>query len=301
MREEWPGYCSICERRVIFRAQGTWHRDELVCTTCGSIPRMRALIAVLSIVSPRWRDARIWEVAPAGALSEKLRSESRDYVSSHYWPGVPLGTYVDRVRSEDIERPTFDDESIDIVVSSDVFEHVIDVNTALAQVARVLVDGGLHVWTAPQYRDLETSRSRVRRTTEGLEHLVPPEYHGDPVNPDGALVTYDWGRDLPDRVESASSMWTTVFRLESRPHGLLGEFLEVFVSHKGGATALAVDSKDEPVSRSEPRGDPHPSFGSAMGLIRSDHEVLPAPRSWKYWGTTWLLRALMRTLRRRGS
>lgn len=278
MGNEWPGFCTVCERLVIFRAQGTWHRDELVCTTCGSVPRMRALLAVLSIVSPQWRDARMWEVAPGGASSQKLQAECRQYVPSHYWPDVATGTNVDGVRCEDLERPTFDDASFDIVVSSDVFEHIIDVDTAHAQIARVLDDGGIHVWTAPQYRDLESSRPRVLRTPAGLEHLVPAEYHGDPVNADGVLVTYDWGRDLPDRVESASSMWTTVFRLESRSHGLLGEFLEVFVSHKGVPAGLAANAR------------------RAVGT-RIDSGVQPAPTSWKYGAVSRPLRALRRTFR----
>ena len=189
---------------------------------------------VLSLVRPGWRSQRIWEIAPAGPASRKLQAECPSYVGSHYWPNVPLGTSVEGIRCEDLEHPTFEDGSFDIIVSSDVLEHIVDVDAAHAQIARVLAEGGAHIWTAPQYRDLETSRPRVRRSSEGLEYLQPAEYHGDPVCEDGALVTFDWGRDLPDRVAEASRLWTTVVRIESRAHGLLGEFLEVFVSQRGG-------------------------------------------------------------------
>jgi len=150
---------------------------------------------------------------------------------------------VDGYRCEDLERPTFEDASIDVIVSSDVFEHVVDVDAAHAQVARVLAEGGIHVWTTPQDRELASSRPRVRRTPEGMDFMEPEKYHDDPANARRALVTYDWGRDLPEQVEAASGLWTTVFRLESRAHGLLGEFLEVFVSHRGPIDTVAPDAR----------------------------------------------------------
>ena len=185
------------------------------------------------MVRPDWREQRIWELAPAGPASRKLRTECPRYVGSHYRPDVPLGTVVKGSRCEDLERPTFEDGSFDIIVSSDVLEHIIDVDTAHAQIARVLASDGIHVWTAPLHHDVAISRPRVTRASTGLEHVLPAEYHGDPVSPAGALVTFDWGKDLPDRVSAASGMWTSVLLIDNRAHGLLGEFLEVLVSYNG--------------------------------------------------------------------
>jgi SAM-dependent methyltransferase len=240
--QEWAGYCPICDGISTFHAYGTWYRDELVCLGCGSVPRQRALFLVLATLRPDWRSLRIWEVAPAGAASDKLRRECARYMASHFWPDVTPGQLVDGVRCEDLERPTFDSDSIDVVVSSDVFEHVLDVDAALAQVARVLVPGGIHVWTTPRYRDLAVSRPRAQRGAGAVEYLLPAEYHGDPVNPEGALVTFDWGLDLADRVHAVSGMFTTSFHTEARHNGLLGEFLEVFVSARavGGPVAELV-------------------------------------------------------------
>ena len=153
----------------MFTSHGSWHRDHLVCESCGSIPRQRALVSVLSIVRPDWRRLRMWELAPAGPASLKLQRENETYIGSHFWPGVQPGSLVDGVRCEDVERPTLDDRSIDVVVSSDVFEHVVDVDVALAQVGRVLADGGIHVWTTPQYRERRSSEPRVRRVGDCLD------------------------------------------------------------------------------------------------------------------------------------
>jgi SAM-dependent methyltransferase len=241
------------------------------------------------MVRPNWRELRIWEVAPAGPASNKLRAECARYLASHYWPGVPPGGEVDGIRCEDIEHSTLVDGCMDVIITSDVFEHVIDADRALAEVARVLAVDGTHVWTAPQYRELESSRARVRRRGRGLEYLVPAEYHGDPVNADGALVTIDWGRDLPDRVESASGMSTVTFRIESRGHGLLGEFLEVFVSCRRG---------DEPIDAGV--GE----MGEALQRARAELEIcsstLAGVLSSKSWRLTSPVRSLGGIVRRLG-
>jgi SAM-dependent methyltransferase len=143
---------------------------------------------------------------------------------------VPPGDHRDGVRCEDIESPTFSDASFDIVVASDVFEHVFDVDRAFASVARVLAHDGVMLWTVPRQKNLEFSRPRARRHSGSVEYLLPAEYHGDPVNEDGVLVSYDWGRDLVARVETASNLSTTVLEIESRSLGILGDFVEVFIS-----------------------------------------------------------------------
>lgn len=65
-----------------------------------------------------------------------------------------------------------------------------------------------------------------------VRHLAPPQYHGNPVDNGGSLVTIDWGIDMPEIIHRLTGM-TTVVRLErDRHYGIDGEFLEVFVSRK---------------------------------------------------------------------
>jgi SAM-dependent methyltransferase len=284
-RVSWAGWCPVCERSTTFRSYGPWHRDQLFCTRCRSIPRHRAIVEVLSIVRPDWRQQRIWELAPAGPASRKLRRECQRYIGSHYRPEAPLGAVVKGNRSEDLERPTFDDGSFDIIVSSDVLEHIVDVDTAHAQIARVLADDGIHLWTVPLHQDITISRPRVTRSATGLEHLLPAEYHGDPMSAAGALVTFDWGRDLPDRVAAASGMWTSVVRVENRAHGLLGEFLEILLSYNGPPDS-AVRHAADPV---------HAQLSGRSGRILLR---LPALPSWKSWWVTERARDIRAAVRR---
>lgn len=297
--DRWPGYCPICESEVVFESHGPWHRDQLVCGGCGSIPRQRALILVLGIVRPDWRQASLWELAPAGPASDMLRRECTRYVGSHYRPDTPPGTVVDGFRCEDVERPSFADGSLDLVVSSDVFEHVIDIEVALAQIARVLVPDGLHVWTTPRYQDRERSASRVTRTTTGLDHLVPPEYHLDPVDAGGALVTFDWGLDLAERVEAASGMATAAFHIESRRHGLLGAFSQVFVSYRGLGRGLAEAMRTATLQAEAARL--RDTIGQLDDALLARDQTIAAMQGSRSWRLTRPLRAAREAVRRRSN
>jgi len=100
---EWAGFCPICATAVVFRSHGSWYRDQLVCTGCGSVPRQRALIQVLEMIRPDWRHARTWEVAPAGPASNLLSRQCASYLAPQYWPDVARGSFVDGIRCEDLE------------------------------------------------------------------------------------------------------------------------------------------------------------------------------------------------------
>jgi SAM-dependent methyltransferase len=245
---------------------------------------------VLSMVRPDWRHIRLWDIAPSGPASARLKRECPGYLETHYWPDVAPGTMIDGIRCEDLEHPSLLDGSMDVIVSSDVFEHVIDIDAALGQIARVLTPDGLHVWTTPRISTLSTSKPRVRRGPSGLEYLEPVEVHGDPVCADGAIVTFDWGQDLPARVEAAAGMSTAVLRLESRAHGVIGEFREVFVSHRGLGNPMAdLQRRNDAVTAQSDR------FRASLAMSEQMLSDVLASKSWRI---TRPLRTLGRAIRR---
>jgi methyltransferase family protein len=225
-----PGFCPICHRWTVFVALEDWLRDSYLCLRCWSLPRQRALIAVLDEVAPDWRRLRIHEFAPSGPASVRLR-DAPGYTASHFWPDVPPGGERDGDRCEDLERLTFADASLELVVTQDVFEHVLDPGRAFSEIARVLRPGGRHVFTVP-YRPGERTVVRARPAVDGIEYLEPPDFHGDPVDPAGALVVSEWGADLPGFVAAHGGLATTVHHRRDRRRGLDGPFLDVLVSRK---------------------------------------------------------------------
>lgn len=224
-----PGYCTWCESETVFTATGTWLRDQYVCSRCGTIPRQRALIAVLGLVRPDWRDLRIHESSPGAG---RMLDQCPRYSCSYYFDGVEPGTLHQGYRCENLEAMTFDDESFDLFITQDVFEHVFEPARAFAEIERILADGGLHVFTTPVHKSLPLSRQRAKLSDGRIEHLLPPEYHGNPISSEGSLVTWDYGQDIDDLLARWCGFQTSRFVLRDRSLGLDGEYLDVFVTTK---------------------------------------------------------------------
>ena len=225
------GWCPICETRTLFVWTGDFLREYYRCVRCFSIPRWRAVIHVLGVQFPRWRDLSIHESSPAGAASTKIQAGCKAYLPTHFWPDVSPGESKYGIRCEDLERQTSPDESFDLVVTQDVFEHVLQPAKAFAEVARTLKPGGAHLFTVPTYPGRQ-SVVRAEPGPEGIRHLLPEVYHGNPISDEGSLVVTDWGDDLVDYVYEHSGLTTTVNLVRDRRLGLDGTMLEVFVSRK---------------------------------------------------------------------
>jgi SAM-dependent methyltransferase len=226
------GHCPVCARTAIFVAHSTWLRDDYKCTRCGSIPRQRALMTVLEAVAPGWRELRIHESSPDGPTPARMARECPRYDTSQFWPDVAPGATRDGVRCEDLTRLTFADASLDLFVTQDVFEHVLDPARGFAEIARALRPGGLHVFTVPLYGGRPTLVRARPDGDDGVEYLEPPDYHSNPVDPTGSLVAAEWGDDLPDFIERESGMTTTIHALQDKRRGIVGEFRDVMVSRK---------------------------------------------------------------------
>ncbi len=222
-----PGRCPICGP-TIFDARGAWLRDAYVCRRCWSIPRQRALILVLQHVVPDWPSKRIFESSPSGPASALLAQRCRAYTPSQFFENAPSGSWRDGARSEDLRRLTLADASFDVVLTQDVFEHVVDPTAAFREIARVLRPGGAHVFTVPIYR---RQRTVVRVNDDGME-LMEPEYHGNPIGDGRSLVVREWGDDITKFIEDAAGTPTERHAVTSWFHGLRGEMKDVLVSRK---------------------------------------------------------------------
>src|SRR5438128_3730593 len=120
------GYCPICQYWAIFIERDKWLRDGYQCIRCHSIPRGRALIYVLEKHFPNWRELRIHESSPGGTSSEKLARECKNYVATHFFPDTPPGGTKNGCRCESLEGQTFGDNEFDLIITQDVFEHVLN-------------------------------------------------------------------------------------------------------------------------------------------------------------------------------
>lgn len=228
------GYCPICQAKTVFLARNAWLRDYYLCTTCGSIPRERSVIAVLESRFPNWRAGTLHESSPSATpASNFLRANCAGYLPTQFFPGVKPGDQHQGVRCENIEHQTFADATFDLVVTQDVLEHVFDPDQAFIEIARTLKPGGAHVFTTPIYKHLQVSKTRAVLRDGVVVHLEePPEYHGNPIDGGGALVTVHYGQDLCDRVFRACGLATERVILSDFSCGMVAEFLDVLVTTK---------------------------------------------------------------------
>ena len=230
------GHCPIWEKAATFSSKEQWFRDHLLCPRCGSIPRERALMKVIADFYPNWRELRIHETSPGGrGASVKLHDECGGYTASHYYPDVARGRLHPKSghRCEDLERLTFPDESFDLFVSQDVMEHVFDAAAAFREITRVLKPGGAHIFTAPLVNKTRNTEVWASRGENGqVVYHREPEYHGNPVDPKGSLVTMHWGYDIASFIVEAANSPTVIIATDNIDLGIRAEYIEVMVSVK---------------------------------------------------------------------
>lgn len=231
-----PGFCCICEAGTHFVARGPWLRDQYVCERCGTIPRARAVVEVLNAVVPDWRRGAVHESSPG---ADHIARKCPGYSYSFFHEGIPPGALKDGSRCENLEALTFPDGSFDVFVTQDVLEHVFRPDLALSEIMRVLRPGGAHVFTAPKHKHLLASARRALMRDGQVTHLMPPEYHGNPIDARGSLVTWDYGADFDDLVQRWSGYCTSAHVIRDRRRGIDGEYLDVFVTHKLPVNRLA--------------------------------------------------------------
>ncbi|MCF7980421.1 MAG: class I SAM-dependent methyltransferase [Pseudomonadales bacterium] len=230
------GTCPICEKAVIFSSKYDWFRDHLLCSSCGSIPRERAIIQVIKNYYPNFRNLVVHESSPsARGASVKLKSEVSSYSSSYLYSGIPLGSTHPRsgIRCEDLENLTFEDDSLDLFITQDVMEHVFEPEKAFKEIARVLKPGGAHIFTVPIINKANPTEAWAAKDSSGrITHLHEPEYHGNPIDDDGSLVTMHWGYDIASYIMRHANTPTTIVMIDNIDLGIRAEYIEVLVSFK---------------------------------------------------------------------
>jgi hypothetical protein len=231
------GHCPICDDEVEFRSDNEWLRDHYECSRCHSIPRERALMCAVEMFYPNWRSLQIHESSPCGrGASLKLKQECPGYIPSQFYQGFPRGAiHPDGFRCEDLANLTFENETVDLVITQDVMEHLLDPARAFAEIARTLKPGGAHILTVPLVNKSQPSKARARRDNEGdgaIIYLQPAEYHGNPISSDGSLVCTDWGYDICEFIFRASGLYTTIIYIDDISKGVRAELIEVLVSRK---------------------------------------------------------------------
>ncbi|MCB1500217.1 MAG: class I SAM-dependent methyltransferase [Bauldia sp.] len=206
------GMCTMCGNKGTFSGVRSPSRESFPCPSCRATLRYREQAgAILSVFShgrshfldhfrhqPECQRLAILEAAIRGPFIRRFK-DVPGYVRSYYFEDAVPGETRDGVICQDLERMTFADASFDLIITSDVMEHVFDVDAVIAETARVLRPGGAHIFSVPMVFPLRPgSTARARRGPGGVEHLAEPRYHRSGLD-EPSLVVTDFGADLAAR------------------------------------------------------------------------------------------------------
>lgn len=230
------GFCPCCKKHTVFIATDYYLRENYICVFCRSTPRNRALVKTLKEFYPEYRGLKIHESSPSGSTLRQLKREVKQYSWSYFYEGkasgerLPGGGY-----NENLENLSFKDESFDIFITQDVLEHINEPAKAFSEISRVLRPGGMHIFTTP-ISPFQKTKSRISIQDGEIINVLPPVYHGNPIDKNGSLVTYDWGNDILEYIEKSSGMRSKIISFqnskENYGNGIEGDCLQVIVSKK---------------------------------------------------------------------
>ena len=147
------------------------------------------------VEEPAFRALRIYEPGDRGALDQFLRVLP-GHIRTSYFPDIEPGTVVNGVRCEDLMALTFPAGEFDLVITSDVMEHVRRPDVGFAEIHRVLRPSGQHVFTIPLRHPMRPKTiARVDVSGDEDVFLVKPAYHNE------HLVYNDFGADLLEMLD----------------------------------------------------------------------------------------------------
>lgn len=186
---------------------GMVKRENLFCANCKSVARMRLhaktilnlfdfdkthqFISFLK-TNPSFR---VYEAARYHIFRGDKIKKLDNYIVSEYYPARPFGKKFKSILNEDLQNLSFKRETIDLVITSEVLEHVADLGKTLNEIHRVIKPGGYHVFTIPIDYSLKLTRTRATLSRSGkVKHLLPPAIHGDDIS-SGSLAFRDFGND----------------------------------------------------------------------------------------------------------
>lgn len=203
------GECNVCGIATAFEIDSDNFRESMRCPECGASSRTRCLAEGLLRVLPDYAAAttirelgsgelglRILDTDNFSAIRKFLKGRNF-YATSAYLPNKKNGQEIGKgVWNVDLMNIPFDDETYDVILTSDVMEHVRRDEAAHKEILRCLKPSGKYIFTVPYVPAWRDTQVRVDTTGDADIFLMEKEFHGDPLSKDGVLVYRIFGRQL---------------------------------------------------------------------------------------------------------
>ena len=230
--------CSICRKQSRLVLHGgpetdpDW-RERGICSHCELNCRTRLGLRLIDEgLDPYIESVYLCEqTTPCFAWARRLFAHvsgsefcpdaERRTILTEYLRGTLNDPHIE-LDHQDLTALDYSSNSFSRIGCFEVLEHVPDYHSALREMYRVMRVGGRVVISVPFRHDLSSTLVRaVIGDDDGVQHLMPAEYHGDPVG-DGVLCFYHFGWDLLDAMRDVGFSDVEYVRHWSPSAGLLG-------------------------------------------------------------------------------
>jgi SAM-dependent methyltransferase len=206
------GLCDICEHQTTYTVKPhrlpdgdkfrVWWQHDARCG-CNMSALERAVMRVF--LDECSKEDRVYHVGHHSAFRWWLSERIPNVTASQYEPGRRPGEIENGIQYEDLTHLSFADSQFDCVICMEVLEHVPDYRLALRELARTLRPGGRALLTFPFLGgEIYDHLVRAELLPDGtINHILPPEYHGDPANNQGILSFRSFGWKILDELRDA--------------------------------------------------------------------------------------------------
>jgi methyltransferase family protein len=217
-KEKWHliGFCEACRRESRFMVDWQYsngvepnYRERLVCEHCGLNNRQRFIAALLKRLL-RTGGKPITQICVSEQVTNFYKYIKENIKNADVVGGDYLG-------------------KLDIIVSNDEYEHVPDIQTVLKEAYRVLKTNGKLLLTIPFHYSEAKTKQRAFVDNGKIVHLLPAQYHGNPLSEKGSLVFYEYGWDFLDLCKRAGFNDAYVLGYYSFLFGYIGEGLQMII------------------------------------------------------------------------
>lgn len=202
-----------------------------------------AKIDSLSLVA-EYNHLQILDTMSYGPFAETIGSLKGRIACEFFPEGKVSGEIIkgprgNLVRHENLMNTSFPDSTFDLVLSTEVFEHIPDPYQAHREIYRILKPGGAHVFTVPftsQSKDMVMS---VMDPNSGaITHVHPdaPQYHGDALRADGVIVFVLFGDEMLSKLCDIGYDVNVVNQYTNPAYGIYG--------YNSGLSFIAVKRKN---------------------------------------------------------
>jgi SAM-dependent methyltransferase len=213
------GWCPACENFTHFDtpeiggSQWIDMRGQFLCGNCKLPARSRLLVGAIrecahSLFHDTCSQKRALLFERVTPLYRYLKTqihnlEGVEYLGVEKTPGETYDFRGVRIVHQDMTCTSYTDDSFDLLIHSDVLEHIGDFRSSLKDNHRILKPGGLLIFSAPIYnhkQHIEKAKINAHGLVEAIGDAI---YHGNPLTAAGSLVFNLFGYGILDDLAEA--------------------------------------------------------------------------------------------------